>query len=106
MTERTTNHPVLPDPEQAREVSFTFNGETYTGREGEPVAAALLVAEVRELRRSPVAGEARGLYCGIGHCYECRLWLGDSEASAERVRGCQASIREGDTYCSTRGDEA
>ncbi|MGO2139137.1 MAG: 2Fe-2S iron-sulfur cluster-binding protein [Leucobacter sp.] len=103
MTERIENHPVLPEPPAADDAKFTFNGESYVGRTGEPVAAALLAAGVRELRTSPVAGEPRGLYCGIGHCYECRLWLGPDEETAERVRGCQAPISDGDTYRSTRG---
>lgn len=106
MTERIEHHPVLPEPEPAADVSFTFNGDRFTGKAGEPVAAALLAAGVRELRTSPVAGEPRGLYCGIGHCYECRLWLGPDDASAERVRGCQVSVQDGDTYRSTRGDDA
>ncbi len=106
MTERIEHHPVLPEPDEASEVTFTFNGATFSGREGEPVAAALLAAGVRELRSSPVVGEPRGLYCGIGHCYECRLWLGESEEGAERVRGCQAPLQDGDAYRSTRGLES
>ncbi|MGO3147173.1 MAG: (2Fe-2S)-binding protein [Leucobacter sp.] len=106
MTKRIENHPVLPEPESAQEVSFTFNGETFTGREGEPVAASLLAAGVRQLRTSPVEDEPRGLYCGIGHCYECRLWLGPNDETAERVRGCQVSVKDGDSYRSTRGVES
>lgn len=104
MTERIVGHPVLPEPEPARQVSFTFNGETYSGNEGEPVATALLAARVRTLRTSPVQREPRGVYCGIGHCYECRLWLGADDEHAERVRGCQVSVHEGDVYRSTRED--
>lgn len=106
MTSRIESHSVLPEPEQSNEVTFTFDGESYTGREGEPVAAALLAAGVRTLRTSPVQGEARGLYCGIGHCYECRVWLGPSETDSERVRGCQVPICDGDTYRSVRGGDA
>ena len=95
---RIDDHPLLPGT-AADEVRFTFNGRTYVGREGEPVAAALLAAGVRVLRRSPVASEPRGIYCGIGHCYECRVWLnGDT-----LVRACVTPVREGDALSSERG---
>lgn len=96
MTGRIVGHPVLPEPERTP-VTFKFNGETHEGFAGEPVAAALLAAGVRTLRTSPELAEPRGIYCGIGHCYECRVWLGE-----DRVRGCQAPIAEGDTFCSER----
>lgn len=106
MDKRIVEHPMLNDLENAADVEFTFNGETYVAREGEPVAVALLAAGVRELRRSPERDEPRGLYCGIGHCYECRLWLGGTPESSERVRGCQVSVCDGDVYRSVReGDE-
>jgi sarcosine oxidase subunit alpha len=102
MGEYIEGHPILPEPANTKAVQFTFDGEPFVGREGGPVAAALLACGVRELRRSPDLNEARGLYCGIGHCYECRLWLGETLEDSERVRGCQVSLREGDVYRSTR----
>jgi sarcosine oxidase, subunit alpha len=94
---RITGHPILPETAKD-EVRFTFDGRPYVGRDGEPVAAALLAAGVRVLRRSPVAQEPRGIYCGIGHCYECRVWLnGDT-----LVRACVTPVREGDAFSSER----
>ncbi|TFB55173.1 (2Fe-2S)-binding protein [Cryobacterium tagatosivorans] len=94
---RIVGHPVLPDL-PADEVGFTFNGEPYTAREGEPVAATLLANGVRKLRVSPVAGEPRGIYCGIGHCYECRVWLNNDT----QVRACLTPATEGDSFTSER----
>ncbi|TFB56305.1 (2Fe-2S)-binding protein [Cryobacterium tagatosivorans] len=97
---RITGHPVLPDL-PADEVGFTFNGEPYTAREGEPVAATLLANGVRQLRVSPVAVEPRGIYCGIGHCYECRVWLNNDT----QVRACLTPATEGDSFASERTEE-
>jgi sarcosine oxidase subunit alpha len=97
---RVTGHPVLPDPVN-EEVTFSFNGHTYTAHEGEPVAAALLAHGVRQLRTSPVEGEPRGLYCGIGHCYECRVWLD----GVTQVRACLAPAAAGASYTSKRDVE-
>ena len=96
---RIVGHPVLPDL-STDEVKFTFNGEAYTALEGEPVAAALLAHGIRKLRVSPRAGEARGIYCGIGHCYECRIWLNDDT----QVRACLTPATEGDSFASERAE--
>lgn len=60
------------------------------GRQGDSVAAALLAAGVRTLRRGP-EDEARGLFCGIGVCFECLVTI-DGRGGQ---RACLASIREG-----------
>ena len=91
---RISDHPVLgPRPEPSAE--FSFNGVTYPCRVGEPIAAALLANGIRALRSSP-SGTPRGLYCGIGHCYECRIWL----SSGQQVRACIHPVAEGLT-CSS-----
>jgi aerobic-type carbon monoxide dehydrogenase small subunit (CoxS/CutS family) len=52
-------------------VTFTFNGASCQATPGESLAAALLSSGVRPLRRSPRTGEPRGVYCGIGLCFDC-----------------------------------
>ena len=44
---RITDHPVL-EFEHGPKVQFTFEGKTYEGYEGEPIAAALHAAGVRD----------------------------------------------------------
>ncbi|GLB67865.1 hypothetical protein AHIS1636_23050 [Arthrobacter mangrovi] len=46
---------------------------------------------IRTLRRSKQAGEPRGIYCGIGHCYECRVTV-DGKSS---VRACITPVADG-----------
>ena len=53
------------------EITFFFNGEKYTGKEGQSVAAALIDNGQRELRRTRFGEEPRSIFCGIGICFDC-----------------------------------
>jgi sarcosine oxidase, subunit alpha len=88
--QRLTEHPVL-GPHDGRPISFEFDGTVYPAIEGDSVASALLASGVRTLRRSKKADEPRGIYCGIGHCYECRVTV-DGTAS---VRACITPVADG-----------
>jgi sarcosine oxidase subunit alpha len=59
--------------------------------EGEPVAAALLAQGERVLRYTDRLGLPRGIYCNIGHCYECRVVV-DGIPSC---RACLTPVRAG-----------
>lgn len=59
------------DPKPGAAVRFTWNGRTLTGRQGDSVASALLVAGVETTKISAVSGAARGPYCMMGVCFEC-----------------------------------
>jgi len=78
-------------PPEARAVRFFLDDQAYEGREGEPVAVALWAAGVRALGASEADGAPRGLYCAIGHCFECRLRVG----AARDRRACLEPVREG-----------
>lgn len=88
--QRLTDHPVL-GPHGGEPISFEFDGTVYPALEGDSVASALLASGVRTLRRSKRADERRGIYCGIGHCYECRVTV-DGKAS---VRACITPVADG-----------
>ena len=68
---RIAAHPILGDLPAAPLVEFTFDGAAVSGRDGEPIAAALIVAGYRILRTMPRFGDARGGYCMIGRCTDC-----------------------------------
>jgi predicted molibdopterin-dependent oxidoreductase YjgC len=53
-------------------VELTVDGRWIEARAGQSIGAALLSGGHFALRRSP-AGTPRGLYCGIGVCFECRV---------------------------------
>jgi hypothetical protein len=52
---------------------FSFEGRELPAFPGETVAAALLAAGVRALRHGEGGGAGRGLFCGMGACFECRM---------------------------------
>jgi hypothetical protein len=68
---RLRDHPVLGPLLPAPPVAFTFDGHRVIGRQGEPIAAALLAAGVRVFRTMPRSGEARGGWCMVGRCVDC-----------------------------------
>jgi sarcosine oxidase subunit alpha len=72
MDPRITEHPVLGHAPARRRLSFRFNGQEIAAVDGDSIASALLAAGIRTIRRAG-NGEPRGLYCGVGHCYECRV---------------------------------
>ncbi|TYP78910.1 (2Fe-2S)-binding protein [Paenibacillus methanolicus] len=71
--ERIQHHPILGKTKFHQPITYTFNGKKLSGYRGEPIAAALLAEGIRVLRRHEESGAARGFYCAIGHCMECRL---------------------------------
>jgi sarcosine oxidase subunit alpha len=73
------------------EVSLTFNGERLTGIEGETIGATLLAHGIRRLRIAGENGAPRGMYCAIGHCFECQVVV-DGQAG---IRACLTPVREG-----------
>lgn len=83
-----------------RPVQFTFNGEELTGYEGETVATALLASGYRDFRLTFYEGESRGLFCGMGSCFDC-LVVVDGQPSA---RACMTRVRDGMTVARQIGN--
>ncbi|MCX8453667.1 sarcosine oxidase subunit alpha [Paenarthrobacter ureafaciens] len=88
---RISEHPVL-GPLDSEEIEFEFDGTTYRGRQGDSIASALLANGVRTLRYSNRDGEPRGIYCGIGHCFECRMTVN----GVPSIRACITPACDGD----------
>ncbi|MFC2948113.1 (2Fe-2S)-binding protein [Virgibacillus sediminis] len=91
MTRRILDHPILGRIEDSNYVSFQFDEVTYQGIENESLAAALLANGIRKLRYHEESGRARGVYCNIGHCYECRVTVDGRPG----VRACLTPVKEG-----------
>ncbi|MBT2218388.1 (2Fe-2S)-binding protein [Virgibacillus dakarensis] len=91
MSQRILEHPVLGKIEEKNSVTFTFNNETYQGLENESIAAALLANGIRTLRHHEESGTPRGIYCNIGHCFECRVTVNGQQG----VRACLTPLKEG-----------
>jgi len=81
-------------------VTITFAGRTLQARDGQSVAAALTAAGVRSWRTTRRGARPRGLFCGIGACFDCLLTIDGRPAQ----RACLAPVRDGMILGETGGD--
>lgn len=58
---------------------------------GQSVASVLVGAGIWQFQRSPVSGEPRGPYCGMGVCFECEVAIDGVLAR----RACLTGARDG-----------
>lgn len=70
---------------------LTVDGVETTGFEGEHLSTVLMASGRIAWRQSPMRKEPRGLFCGIGICFEC---LVEVEGQGI-VRACQTTARDG-----------
>lgn len=88
---RIIEHPVLGKLPEQKKIKFQFNGETYEGYAEDTIASALLANGIRTLRNHEESGNPRGIYCNIGHCFECRVTV-DNKTN---IRACLTPIKDG-----------
>lgn len=80
------------------EVSFTFNGDSYEGAQGQSIAAALMASGVRELRTTRFHNEPRLIFCGIGVCFDCVVVVN----GVANQRACLVEIQQDDQIVSSK----
>jgi predicted molibdopterin-dependent oxidoreductase YjgC len=61
--------------DRSASVDFYFDGRRVAGRPGQSIALALWDAGIRALRRSPIDGAPRGMFCAVGLCQECVVMI-------------------------------
>lgn len=88
---RVEDHPILGPSKRGAPVTFWFNGAPITGCEGENIAMALWASGIKVMRSDLRSGEPRGMYCGIGHCFECRVTVN----GVPDIRACLEPVRPG-----------
>jgi predicted molibdopterin-dependent oxidoreductase YjgC len=71
-------------------VHLTVDGNPLTAHSGQTIAAALLASGRRIFRRTRVNGKARGLFCGMGVCYDCIV-----RVNGQTERACMKPVEEG-----------
>src|SRR5690625_7923387 len=72
-SKRIVDHPVLDKLQIGEKITFTYDGKELFGYENDTIASALLANGIRTLRYHEASGTPRGIYCNIGHCFECRV---------------------------------
>jgi len=74
-----------------KRVTFTFDGKTMTAISGQTLAAALLRNGIRTLRKTRKESKPRGLFCGIGICFDCLVVINGQL----NQRACIVEVRDG-----------
>ncbi|WP_204449892.1 (2Fe-2S)-binding protein [Actinokineospora baliensis] len=70
----------------------TIDGVPCSAAPGQTVAAALLADGRTSWRTTRGAGKPRGVFCGIGVCFDCLVTVN----GIPDVRACQRLLAEGD----------
>jgi hypothetical protein len=81
---------VQPGP--GRPVAITFDGAPLTGIAGQSIAGVLLASGTMAWRTTAAGRRPRGLFCGIGVCFDCLATVN----GLRDVRLCQRPARDGD----------
>ncbi len=81
----------LPRVERGQQISVSVDGQPVVAFEGESAAAVLLAQGMRTFRHTAGLGQGRGLYCGMGICYDCLVTV-DGVAN---VRACMTPVEQG-----------
>jgi predicted molibdopterin-dependent oxidoreductase YjgC len=71
-------------------VTIHVNGEAVSVPEGSNLAAVLMEQGHIGLRLSEKKKRLRGVFCGMGVCFECLVKVG-----GEELRACQTQVEEG-----------
>lgn len=87
-----TSQPILSDAAADHTtVTITVDGRPLQAAAGQSLATALWANGIIMLGYHSATGLPRGMYCGIGHCYECRVTVD----GMPDVRSCLTPVREG-----------
>jgi predicted molibdopterin-dependent oxidoreductase YjgC len=77
---------------QAEQFEIYLDGAPVTCRQGWTVGAALVSAGVRSWRTTRHEGRPRGLFCGIGVCFDCLVTVNGRPS----LRACLVPASSGD----------
>ena len=83
-------------------IEFTFDGEKIVAITGQSVAAALLAANQRTLRKTRFNNNERGIFCGIGVCFDCLVVID----GITNQRACLIEAKPGMTVQTQVGSDA
>ncbi|WP_433011348.1 FAD-dependent oxidoreductase [Kribbella sp. CA-294648] len=96
--------PVEGDPAEPRlgdGIAITVDGESVEALPGQSVAAALMASGRDSWRTTRGGARARGVFCGIGSCFDCLVVVN----GLPDVRACQRVVRDGDEVTTQVGAE-
>lgn len=71
---------------------IVVDGQAAIVPDGVTVAAALIADGTRSWRTTRIAGKPRGVFCGMGVCFDCLVTLNGEP----NVRACTTVVEPGD----------
>lgn len=80
-------------------MTFDFDGRSVPFEPGATIGAALTAAGIRSWRTTRHAGRPRGLFCGIGVCYDCLVTVNGQPS----LRACMLPAADGDVVTTQHG---
>ncbi|EGX59012.1 hypothetical protein SZN_14728 [Streptomyces zinciresistens K42] len=89
----------LADARPGPAFTVTLDGREIEALPGQTVAAALWSAGITSWRGTRGEDRPRGVFCGIGVCFDCLVTLNDRP----NQRACLAPLHPGDAIRTQRG---
>lgn len=98
----------LSQVERGEQIIVSIDGQPVQAFAGESVAAVLLSQGIRTFRHTAKMGEGRGIFCGIGICYDCLVTV-DGVANQRAcltlvAAGCAIETRPGAAWRALTSD--
>jgi len=87
---RSARLPLDTNIVRGKQLHVELNGKHVTAFEGETVAA-LFAAENLSAMRTTQDGEPRGIFCGMGVCFDCLVVIND----IPNTRACMTWLQDG-----------
>jgi len=90
----------MSDPKISRgkEIELTIDDQIVTAHEGESVASIMMV-EGKVAMRTTTDGDPRGVFCGMGVCFDCLVVVND----VPNIRACMTWAQGGMRVNTQRG---
>ncbi len=77
--------------DRGRQLQIEVDGEPVDAYEGETIAAALIASGRRTLRHTAKNDAPRGIFCGMGVCFDCMMVVN----GVPNVRTCVTPVEAG-----------
>ena len=77
--------------QRGQPLEIDVDGKKIAAYPGETVATAMIAAGLRTFRHTSDKNEPRGMFCGIGLCFECRMVIN----GVPNTRACQTLVTPG-----------
>ena len=77
--------------ENNKKISFTYNSKLISATPGMALGAAILQSGERILRRTRFGDKPRGMFCGIGNCFDCLVIIN----GLPNQRACLTEVSKG-----------